>query len=288
VRIIFSTGSLYTYGTGRCFEIAAKVGFEGVEVMADARWDTRQAHVLQDLVQRHSVPVVAIHSPFFSVPGWPDDQPGLIACTAELACAVGAEVVIHHLPWRRGFALPFLNHQPYLLPVPLWERERGYRQWLMEGYAALQESAGVDLCIENLPARRQLGRRWNVHEWNTHSRATSDRILRFPFLTMDTTHLGTWGLEPVEIYGSWKERVRHIHLSNFDGREHRRPEDGELRLDLLLGQLAADGYRGAVSLELAPDALGAGAADERVLALLANSLGRCRQWATVSATTAPR
>jgi sugar phosphate isomerase/epimerase len=82
--------------------------------------------------------------------------------------------------------------------------------------------------------------------------------------------------------------VRHIHLSNFDGREHRRPEDGELRLDLLLGQLAADGYRGAVSLELAPDALGAGAADERVLALLANSLGRCRQWATVSATTAPR
>ena len=34
MRIIFSTGSLYTYGTERCFEITAKVGFEGVEVMA--------------------------------------------------------------------------------------------------------------------------------------------------------------------------------------------------------------------------------------------------------------
>ena len=288
MRIIFSTGSLYSYGTDRSFGIAARCGFDGIEVMADARWDTRQTHVLEGLVQRHGIPVVAVHSPFFSVPGWPPEQAGLIARSVELATTVGASVVVHHLPWRRGFALPFLNHKPRLLPLPGWEREKGYRRWLVSEYPTLQQSTDISLCIENLPARRQFGRRWNVHQWNAHSVASLDAILRFPSLTMDTTHLGTWGLEPVEVYGRWKERVRHIHLSNFDGREHRRPEDGNLRLDLLLAELAADEYQGAVSLELQPDALEAGASDDRVVELLSGSLDQCRKWAALEATSVSR
>lgn len=284
MQIIFSTGSLYTYGTDRCFQIAARCGFDGIEVMADARWDTRQAPALNALIQRHGIPVVAIHSPFFNVPGWPPDHPALISRSVELATAVGAKVVVHHLPWRRGFAYVFLNHRRYLLPVPMWERERAYRRWLVGAYQNLQASTEVALCIENLPVRRQFGRGWDVHQWNTHSLATVDRILRFPTLTMDTTHLGTWGLEPVEIYPHWKGQVRHIHLSNFDGEEHQRPEEGVLRLDLLLAQLATDDYDGAVSLELNPEALEAGTSDERVVELLSASLGHCRQWATVAAT----
>ena len=42
MRFLFSTGSLYRYGTARCFEFAARAGFDGVEVMVDDRWDTRQ------------------------------------------------------------------------------------------------------------------------------------------------------------------------------------------------------------------------------------------------------
>ena len=116
-----------------------------------------------------------------------------------------------------------------------------------------------------------LGRRINPGQWNTPA-----EIVRFPSLTMDTTHLGTWGLDPTEVYNQLDGRVRHIHLSNFNGRQHRRPEDGHLRLDRLLAHLAADGYAGAVSLETAPDALNAGRPDDEVVGLMSASLAYCR------------
>lgn len=133
------------------------------------------------------------------------------------------------------------------------------------------------LCIENLPAQRVLNWRINTARWNAHSSAALDDMTRFPHITMDTTHLGTWGLDPLEAYSRWGERVKHVHLSNFDGREHVRPENGSLRLDALLARMAADEYPYAISLELHPGALEAGAPDGRIIELLRGSLGFCRQ-----------
>ena len=163
-----------------------------------------------------------------------------------------------------------------MLPNP-FDSGRQYATWLSEGYAALQTSTDVLLCIENLPAVRFLGRRVNPARWNAHSRATLDDITRFPHLTLDTTHLGTWGLDPLEAYDRWGQRVKHVHLSNFDGSEHRRPEDGSLRLGALLSRMAADGYSYSISLELQPDALEAGAPDSRIVDLLRGSLYFCRK-----------
>lgn len=275
MHYIFSTGSLYTYGMERCFALAAAAGFDGVELMVDQRWDTRQPDYLCDLVQRHGLPVRAVHSPFFRVPGWPVDPPGLIAKSVQLAEALGAAVVIHHLPVRLGYLfLQAQGRRVGIVPLPGWDMEGDYRRWLLDGYARLQASTDVTLCIENMPARRWAGCRLNVHHWNR-----PDRIVRFPSLTMDTTHLGTWGLEPVEIYRRWRGHVGHVHLSNFDGREHRRPEDGHLRLDALLAALTEDGFDGAVSFELTPDALDAGRDDDHLAHRLRHSLGLVRAWA---------
>jgi len=203
------------------------------------------------------------------VPGWPDDNPGRIRASINLAEALGAEVVIHHLPTR--FRLRWINVGGGRLPLPLAGQD-SYRRWLLTGYPALREETGITLCIENLPAMRCLGRRFNPGHWNNAA-----EIVRFPALTLDTTHLGTWGLDPTEVYGQLGGRVRHVHLSNFNGREHRRLEDGHLRLDRLLARLAADGYTGAVSIELSPDALNAGAPDDEVAGLMAASLAYCRK-----------
>jgi sugar phosphate isomerase/epimerase len=43
-----------------------------------------------------------------------------------------------------------------------------------------------------------------------------------------------------------------VHLSNFDGSEHRLPEEGHLPLAEFLRTLNGDGYGGAVSLECNP------------------------------------
>ncbi|MDE0311632.1 MAG: sugar phosphate isomerase/epimerase [Caldilineaceae bacterium] len=277
MRFILSTGSLYNYSVDRVFALAAEAGFDGIEMLIDHRWDTRQADYLQHLMESHSLPIPAFHSPFSrNCSGWGETEYGAIARTAELAYELGAQVVVHHLPMRFGYAFLQAAGRNLLLPNP-FDSGRQYATWLSEGYAALQTSTDVLLCIENLPAVRFLGRRVNPARWNAHSRATLDDITRFPHLTLDTTHLGTWGLDPLEAYDRWGQRVKHVHLSNFDGSEHRRPEDGTLRLGALLSRMAADGYSYSISLELQPDALEAGAPDSRIVDLLRGSLYFCRK-----------
>jgi sugar phosphate isomerase/epimerase len=270
LRFILSTGSLHTYGLDRCFELAAQAGFEGIEVMVDRRWDTRQPHYLQRLTARHRLPILALHVPLDNtmVPGWPDDAPGRIFQTVALAEAIGAPVVVHHLPPR--FRLGWLSIHGTRLPVP-FVGSNTYRNWLLEAYPKLQNASSVTLCIENLPAITLFRRRVNLAWWNTVR-----EIARFPALTLDTTHLATWNLDPTTVYRQLAGQVRHVHLSNFNGRQHRRPEDGHLRLDRLLACLAADGYTGAVSLELCPEALNAGAPDDEIVRLLSASLAYCR------------
>ena len=277
MRFILSTGSLYNYSVDRVFALAAEAGFDGIEMLIDHRWDTRQADYLQHLMESHSLPIPAFHSPFSrNCSGWGETEYGAIARTAELAYELGAQVVVHHLPMRFGYAFLQAAGRNLLLPNP-FDSGRQYATWLSEGYAALQTSTDVLLCIENLPAVRFLGRRVNPARWNAHSRATLDDITRFPHLTLDTTHLGTWGLDPLEAYDRWGQRVKHVHLSNFDGSEHRRPEDGSLRLGALLSRMASDGYSYSISLELQPDALEAGAPDSRIVDLLRGSLYFCRK-----------
>jgi sugar phosphate isomerase/epimerase len=277
MQFIFSTGSLYTYSISRCFEFAAQAGFDGIELMVDYRWDTRQADYLQRLIAQYRQPVLAVHSPFaFHVPGWPVDEPGRIQESVKLAEAIGAKVVVHHLPPRLGWTWVQIGHRRIPLPWVSRRLTRTYRAWLLHTYHTYQAGTNVLLCIENMPTRRWLGRRWNGHEWNTVA-----EIVRFSALTMDTTHLGTWGLDPIDVYPQLQGKVRHIHLSNFNGREHRLPEDGLLSLDRLLAHLAATGYENAISLELHPDALAAGCPDGRVVELLHTSLNHCRSWANL-------
>jgi sugar phosphate isomerase/epimerase len=274
VKFIFSTGSLYTYGVDRCFDLAAQAGFDGVEIMVDARWDTRQPAYLRRQMERTGLPISAVHSPFTpNTPGWPADEPGRIRATAGVAEAVGAPIVVHHLPLRHGLLRGQIGRRRVLLPAPWMDQDAGYRRWLREEVAAFQATTSATLCIENMPARRFLGRNWDLFAWNRPIELAS-----FPHVTLDTTHLGTWGLEPAEVYPTLRGRVGHVHLSNFDGEEHRRPEAGRLRLDRLLGLLAADGYAGAVSIELDPSALAAGGPDEALVGQLRESLEMCREW----------
>ena len=274
MQFIFSTGSLYTYGIDRCFALAEAAGFDGIELMVDQRWDTRQPEYLRKLSAQHGQPIRAVHSPFGAVPGWPKDEVDRIAESVKLAEAVEAQVVVHHLPFRGDWVWVRVGDRRWPLPLP-WERQhQAYRRWLLGGYFALQSQTKVRLCIENMPARQALGRRWNVCQWNSVA-----EMARFPTLTLDTTHLGTWGLEPSAVYAQLKRRVRHIHLSNFDGREHRLPEKGHLALDRLLAQMARDGYEGVITLELHPDAVGAGEPEAQIVARLRESLRCCREWA---------
>jgi sugar phosphate isomerase/epimerase len=272
--ITLSTGSLYTYGIARAFELAAKAGFEAIEVLADHRWDSRHPAYLRRLSADTGLPVAAVHNPFKQhVPGWPSGSLDRLRETVALAREVGAPVVVAHLPLRvRGLKLEFFGFQraPIVLNIP-WGGQIAYRDFLLNGLARFEEEEGVKIGIENMPRRYVLGRKANIY-WLNEPRA----LAQLPHLTLDTTHIGTWGYDLLAIYEQLKTRIVHVHLSNFDGREHQLPADGQLPLDQFLHRLALDGYQGAVSAEVNPDALQA--EDEaQILAQLRRVVSFCRE-----------
>jgi sugar phosphate isomerase/epimerase len=251
--IALSTGSLHTYGVSRVFELAAEAGFEAIEVLIDHRWDTRHPAYLRRLSLEGGLPVVAVHSPFVpSVPGWPSDPIGRLRESAALARQLGASVVVSHLPLRvHGARIEFFGipRHPLMLPLPL-PVSGDYRRFLLNGLDQFETEEGVVVGVENMPAKRALGRRVDIHSLNT-----LDALYRLPHLTLDTTHLATWGIDLLAAYERLRARVVHVHLSNFDGAEHRLPQAGRLPLVEFLRQLARDEYDGAVSVELRPDVL---------------------------------
>jgi sugar phosphate isomerase/epimerase len=272
--LVLSTGSLYTYGMARVFELAAWAGFDAVEILVDERWDTRQPAYLRRLSRETNLPIAAVHNPFKPfVPGWPHDALGRLQETVTVARQVGAAVVVAHLPLRtRGARLEFFGFRrgAMLLPIPLGG-ETAYRDFLLNGLAAFEASEGIQIGVENMPVKHVLGRVVDIHWLNN-----LETLAQMPHLTLDTTHAGTWGADLLAVYERLKARLVHVHLSDFDGREHRLPGDGHLPLAELLQRLSQDGYTGAASVEVGPEVLQA--EDEaQVRSHLRRVVGFCRE-----------
>lgn len=269
---VLSTGSLHNYSIARVFALAREVGFDGIEVIVDLRWDTRQVDYLRSLSTAYDLPILSVHSPFITgIDGWEDDPIQSVQRSVQLAQAVGAHVVVAHLPYRWHWLMlsTSLLEPRYLFPLPV-PRGQAYAQWLLNGMHHAGDADSVQIAVENMPARRTLGFRWNPYRFNS-----PQQLSCFVALVLDTTHLGTWGLDVVEVYERLKSRIVHVHLSDYDGREHRLPGHGRLRLAELLRRMAADGYKGLIVVETGPQALGAGD-DEQVQRRLGEGLSFCR------------
>jgi len=256
--LALSSGSLYSYGLERVFELAAWAGFDGMEVLIDGRWDTRQADYLRGLQERYSLPVVSLHSPFvLRVDGWERDEVSRLKRTVALAEELGARTVVAHPPlrWHWAFIITTGGHH-WRLPLPWWRNGREYGRWLQEELADFQAGTPVIIALENMPARH-----WGLWRLQRFRFGGPMGLERFPHLTLDTAHWGTWGVDILEVYERLKERVAHVHLSDYDGdKEHLLLGKGRLPLREFLRKLVADGFAGVIVVELDPRPLEA--ADE--------------------------
>ena len=100
--VALSTASVYPESTAHAFAYAAKVGYDGMEVMVGIDALSQQVSAVKQLSDHHELPIVAIHSPclLFTQRVWGTEPWGKLQRSAEMAEAVGAEVVVVHPPFR--------------------------------------------------------------------------------------------------------------------------------------------------------------------------------------------
>jgi sugar phosphate isomerase/epimerase len=272
-RLLLSTGSLYPFDTAHCFQLAAETGFDGIEIMCDDRYSTRDPAYLHRLMQHYNLPIEVCHTPFSPhLPGWKGagDEIGRIYQTLDLALKLEAPTIVVHLPWRVGWLTIAANHRRWRLP---WRSPYvGVKKWIEDELPRIQAATPVRIALENMPAGKVLGWKIDPTWWNEID--TWAQV--HPWLTLDTTHWATKDVNPLDAYRAALGRVCHVHLSNYDGREHRLPHRGHLDLGGFLRALSNDDYKGTISLELEPGALEF--ADEKALRRnLQESLNFCRE-----------
>lgn len=277
-RVLLSTGSLHVMDLAAAFEVAAETGFDGVEVLCDRRWSTRDPDYLAGLEGRVGLPIAVLHAPFSSLgptlPGWPSPlgPRERLNQTVRLAESLGAGTVVLHPPARVGWFSVGLGKRSWVLPLPWQTDPEHFKDWCGTELPAYQDTTAVKIAVENLPVRHFLGRRiepaWysTVEEWAQAHR----------WLTLDTTHWGTRGLDPLQAYRAARSKVAHVHLSDFGPKEHQLPGTGHLPLGSFLDGLVADDFCGTVSLELDPYRL-AFSDGARLQEQLRDALAFCRR-----------
>jgi sugar phosphate isomerase/epimerase len=231
--VIFSTGSLYPFGLERVYAWASEAGFDGVEIMMDERWDTYQEDNLGSLVERHGVPILALHTPLYRG-AWGLGPEETLVRVARLAARMAVSVVVVHPP-------------PLGRPLEIWKA----------GPLREAREHGVMVAVENMP-RSGAGGMFSVRRRSCY---LPEHLADVGEVTFDTSHAGASRVDLLRAHSILATQLRHVHLSDSNLEagcdEHRVPGKGRLPLKPFLAALAASGYPGAVNLELKPWPLGA-------------------------------
>jgi sugar phosphate isomerase/epimerase len=188
-----------------------------------------------------------------------------------MAEKLGADTVVVHLPTKWLYSTLTNSRRQTMIPH-LGKRNFKTIAWFQQQLPFIQAETTVKIAVEIMPMNRIL--RWpvNAFVWNKVAEWT-----QFEFLTLDTTHCGTWGSDPSQIFDRTNGKVKHIHISNLAGnKQHQLPTRGKLKLDKFLQRVAASDYQGHITVETSPVAMEADCID-KVKRNLADSLAFCRK-----------
>jgi len=229
-RIGLSTASVYPESTAHGFAYAASLGYDAVEVMVGIDALSQQVSAVAQLAEHHEVPVCAVHAPclLFTQRVWGIEPWGKLERSAEMAQAVGADVVVVHPPFR-------------------WQKE--YAAGFVDGIAALEESTGIAFAVENMYPWRASSRRgmeMYAPGWDPSEEPYANT-------TIDLSHAAIAGSDVVEMAERMGPRLRHVHLTDGSGSardEHLVPGRGVMGAAQFLQHVADSGFGGDVVLEI--------------------------------------
>ena len=232
--ISLSTGTLFTFPLGKVMQIAAEVGFDGVELIVNQDFQKVNCVSLIENVSR-ILPVYSLHAPFMPLDGWGGPVDSLKHCV-ELAAECSVPLVNFHPPSWMGLEL-------------------GFWRWMYKIMDLQEEIAHgkVIVTLENMP---WVGR----FKINPNILSNTAKMIEFIeernlFLTFDCTHMGSGKTNFInDFYQCYATgRIRNIHFSDYGhGREHLLPGHGILPLTRFLNHLRNTDYNDTITLELSP------------------------------------
>jgi len=228
-RIGLSTVSVYPESSAHAFSYASSLGYDTVEVMVGIDALSQQTSAIKQLSDHHEMPVSAVHAPclLFTQRVWGTEPWGKLERSAEMAHAVGAEVVVVHPPFR-------------------WQKS--YAREFVDGIAALEASTGLAFAVENMYPWRASGRKAEMYlpGWDPSAEPYANT-------TIDLSHAAIAKSDVVAMATRLGDRLRHIHLTDGTGSakdEHLVPGRGAMGADRFLRHLATTGFSGEVVLEI--------------------------------------
>ena len=112
-KVALSTASCYPESCTTAFEMAADLGFDGVEVMVWTDPVSQDPEALRGLSDRFAMPILAIHAPCLLLTQrvWSTDPWAKLQRAKEASERVGASTVVVHPPflWQREYARGFAD-----------------------------------------------------------------------------------------------------------------------------------------------------------------------------------
>ena len=229
-RIGLSTVSVYPESSAHAFSWAASLGYDTVEVMVGIDALSQQTSAVKQLSEHHGIPISAVHAPclLFTQRVWGTEPWGKLERSAEMADAVGADVVVVHPPFR-------------------WQK--AYAAGFVDGIAALEASTGIMFAVENMypwRASTKRGMEMYLPSWDPSDHPYANT-------TIDLSHAAIAQSDPVEMAQRLGDRLRHIHLTDGTGSakdEHLVPGRGSMGAAAFLRHLASVGFDGEVVVEI--------------------------------------
>ncbi|CAN5329897.1 sugar phosphate isomerase/epimerase [soil metagenome] len=228
-RVALSTASVYPDSVATAFDLAARLGYDGVEVMVWTDRVSQDADALLRLRDRYAVPVLAVHAPCLMVTQrvWGTEPWGKLVRAGETAGRLEASLVVVHPPFR-------------------WQR--GYVRNFVAGVRRLAEETGVRFAVENMFPLRARGREVSAY---TPDWCPVDEDHRH--FTLDTSHTSVSGTDPLALLAAMGERLAHVHIADGTGvrsDEHLVPGRGNQPCGAVLERLAELDFAGTVVVEI--------------------------------------
>lgn len=228
-KIALSTVSVYPESPAAAFEIASRLGYDGVEVMVMTDAVSQDPDQLRDLSQTYGVPILAIHAPCLLITQrvWGSDPWGKLVRARQAAELFEAQTVVVHPPFR-------------------WQRE--YSRDFVRGLKRMAQDTDIKFAVENMYPWRAGSR-----EIGAYAPSWDPREDDYVHTTLDLSHTAVSGTDAITMARDFGDSLSHLHLADGSGGakdEHLVPGRGSQPCGEVLEHLARRSFDGTVVVEV--------------------------------------